>query len=110
MTAGGVQGLRFSHFCKGVCGLAGRGGLAGGGVAARTACWPNTLGACTASLVRAPVEEPNLKMLNFLVFFIMETNIVNSRVFAPLNSILLHFYCTVESGKWSLTPTMPSGV
>ena len=48
MTVGGVQGLRFSHRCRGVCGLAGRGGLARGGVAARTAGRPNTLGACAA--------------------------------------------------------------
>lgn len=44
----GPQGLRFSHRCCGVSGLAGAGGLAAGRVAARTAGWPNTLGACAA--------------------------------------------------------------
>ena len=48
MPYGGVQGLRFSHPCCGVSGLAGGDGFAGGGVAESTAGWPNTLGACTA--------------------------------------------------------------
>ena len=49
MPACGPQGLRFSHRCCGVSGLAGAGGLAPGGVAARTAGRPNTLGACAAA-------------------------------------------------------------
>ena len=50
VAVGVVQGLRFSHRCCGVCGLARRGGLAPGGVTARTADWPNTLGACVAAI------------------------------------------------------------
>ena len=47
---GDPQGLRFSHPCCGVSGLAGGDGFAGGGVADSTAGWPNTLGACTAAI------------------------------------------------------------